>query len=205
MHASKDYYRILEVHPKASPEMIDRAKRLLLQRYHPDKDPHRQDWASEQTRRVLEAHAVLSDPAERQRYDAQRRRPDVSPGSPPQHKRSAATTRRRQPQRAKPSSGPSRTRRRPHSSHTEDNAPPGFRTAACEHCGRTSRIRERIHLYSVICGGCGLPIRDRFAGRMKTRLRRADDRLERWRDRLIALLRAAHLPVPERKKENSSR
>ncbi|MDA1191396.1 MAG: J domain-containing protein, partial [Candidatus Poribacteria bacterium] len=72
MNASKDYYRILEVHHEASREMIDRAKRVLLQRYHPDHNIARTDWAAAQTREVLEAYDVISDDAARKQYDAAR-------------------------------------------------------------------------------------------------------------------------------------
>ena len=34
--SEKDYYRILQVHPQAEPEVIDAAYRLLMRKYHPD-------------------------------------------------------------------------------------------------------------------------------------------------------------------------
>ena len=206
MDTSRDYYRILEVHPAASAEMIERAKRLLLQRYHPDKNPDRLDWASERTRRVLEAYDVLSDAASRREYDTAsregrttERKASTSRTSEPKRGARSWPTR---PQRASPGPrGRPRARRRP---PAVDNAPPGYKTVVCGVCGRPSQVRERIPLYSVICGGCGRPLRQHLSGRLKTGLRRIDGGLERLRARLVAVLSRIGIPTPRREKEKSS-
>lgn len=70
----KDYYRILEVHPEASLEAIERAYRNLARRFHPDTCPaDRHEWATEKMRELNEARAVLVNPQKRALYDRQRR------------------------------------------------------------------------------------------------------------------------------------
>jgi curved DNA-binding protein len=63
----RDYYETLGVPRDASSEDIRRAYRRLAREYHPDvnKDPGAEDRFKE----VSEAHAVLSDPEKRARYD----------------------------------------------------------------------------------------------------------------------------------------
>ena len=206
MDTSKDYYRILEVHPQASAEMIERAKRLLLQRYHPDKNPDRPDWASERTRLVLEAYKTLSDAESRREYDALRREERSGPrrtrASTASDGRDSSRTSSGRPRRASPRPG-----RRPRAGNrppVKDNAPPGFKTVVCGVCGRPSQVRDRRPLYSVICGGCGHPVRRRLLERVKTRLRRIDDGLERLRSGLLSVLARAGIPAPRRTKEKSS-
>jgi len=70
---SEDYYKIMEVHPKAGIEMIEKAYRTLAMRYHPDKNqPHRQSWAEEKFKQLSLAYSVLKDPAQRREYDRSR-------------------------------------------------------------------------------------------------------------------------------------
>ncbi len=65
----KDFYAILGVPQDADPAAIKKAYRKLARRYHPDKNPG--DAAAEQRfKDVGEANSVLSDPAQRQEYDA---------------------------------------------------------------------------------------------------------------------------------------
>lgn len=61
---SEDYYRILQVHPDAEPEVIQAAYRRLARKYHPDSAEG--DGARMQA--LNEAYAVLSDPAQRATY-----------------------------------------------------------------------------------------------------------------------------------------
>ncbi len=68
----KDYYAILGVAPKADDEAIKKAYRKLAKRYHPDANPGNPS-AAERFREIGEANAVLSDPAQRARYDRMRR------------------------------------------------------------------------------------------------------------------------------------
>lgn len=73
----KDYYEILQVHPKASPIVIKKAYRALLLELgnHPD-----QGGSAERTRLLNEAYQVLGDPTRRRAYDRTydpRPRPEV--------------------------------------------------------------------------------------------------------------------------------
>jgi curved DNA-binding protein CbpA len=61
-----DYYELLQVSPNADPDLIHRVYRLLAQRLHPD---NRETGDPGAFRRLHEAYAVLSDPAQRARYD----------------------------------------------------------------------------------------------------------------------------------------
>ncbi len=66
----KDYYKILEVHPEASEEVISKAYQTLALRYHPDKHiPARKKWAEEKFKKLSEAYQVVSDPVKRREYD----------------------------------------------------------------------------------------------------------------------------------------
>lgn len=64
----KDYYKILGVDKKASEKEIKSAYRKLARKYHPDVNPG--DKAAEQRfKEINEAHAVLTDPEKRKKYD----------------------------------------------------------------------------------------------------------------------------------------
>ncbi len=64
--ASVDYYEVLQVNPKASPETIHRVYRLLAQQFHPD---NRETGDERLFRQIVEAYRVLSDPEQRAAYD----------------------------------------------------------------------------------------------------------------------------------------
>lgn len=61
---SEDYYRILQVHPDAEPEVIQAAYRRLARKYHPDSA----EGDGTHMQALNEAYAVLSDPAQRKAY-----------------------------------------------------------------------------------------------------------------------------------------
>ncbi|MER3486027.1 MAG: hypothetical protein C4345_08715, partial [Chloroflexota bacterium] len=65
-----DYYEILQVHPRAEPEVIEAAYRRLARLYHPDVS--RRPDAGERMRQINLAYEVLSDPQKRRAYDAAR-------------------------------------------------------------------------------------------------------------------------------------
>jgi len=73
-----DYYEVLQVHPRADSEVIAKAYRALMMKYHPD---HGGD--SERAKRLNEAYYVLSDPAQRAAYDAYRSAAAISAAAMP--------------------------------------------------------------------------------------------------------------------------
>jgi curved DNA-binding protein CbpA len=71
-----DYYEVLQVHPRAEPEVIRAAYRTLARKYHPDHggDPRRMIALND-------AWDVLGDPALRAAYDASRARAASAPAA----------------------------------------------------------------------------------------------------------------------------
>ena len=70
----KDYLKILEVHPDASAEVIDRAYKALARKYHPDAYPvDQRQWATMKMQEINEARDVLTDPRRRAEFDRWRR------------------------------------------------------------------------------------------------------------------------------------
>lgn len=68
-----DLYETLQVHERAIPEVIDRAYRVLVRKYHPDvHPPEKRQWAHEKMSRLNVAYDVLSNADRRAEYDAAR-------------------------------------------------------------------------------------------------------------------------------------
>lgn len=66
----KNYYEILEVDKKASPEIIEKAYKVLAKKYHPDLQPKENKKQSEDIfKKINEAYEVLSNPEKKQAYD----------------------------------------------------------------------------------------------------------------------------------------
>ncbi len=69
----KDYYQVLGVDRKATPEGVRQAYRKLAFQYHPDRNKGDAS-ATEKMKQINEAYATLCDPAKRREYDALRER-----------------------------------------------------------------------------------------------------------------------------------
>jgi curved DNA-binding protein len=64
----RDYYEVLGLERKASPEEIQKAYRKLARKYHPDINKTKE--AEDRFKEINEANEVLSDAEKRKRYDA---------------------------------------------------------------------------------------------------------------------------------------
>jgi len=67
-----DYYKILGIEKTATPSDIKSAYRKLARKYHPDLNPNDKN-AKANFQSINEANSVLSDPANRKKYDEQGR------------------------------------------------------------------------------------------------------------------------------------
>ncbi len=63
-----DYYKILEIDKKSTPDDIKKAYRKLARKFHPDLNPNNAD-AKLNFQKINEANNVLSDPEKRKKYD----------------------------------------------------------------------------------------------------------------------------------------
>ncbi|MFN2315732.1 MAG: molecular chaperone DnaJ [Gemmatimonadales bacterium] len=79
--ASQDFYKVLGVAESASADEIKKAYRRLAKKFHPDANPNNPS-ASDTFKQVSEAHAVLSDPEKRKKYDQMRRLGAFEPRRP---------------------------------------------------------------------------------------------------------------------------
>lgn len=66
---NNNYYDILGVSSKASPDEIAAAKTTLAKKYHPDANMRKGIDTTEQMQEILEAYRILSDPDSRAEYD----------------------------------------------------------------------------------------------------------------------------------------
>jgi len=65
----KDYYEILGVSRDVDGKAVKRAYRRLAMKYHPDRNPGKEQEANERFKEINEAYAVLGDPEKRKQYD----------------------------------------------------------------------------------------------------------------------------------------
>ena len=70
MKSAPDYYTVLQVNPRAEPEVIQAAYRRLAVKYHPDVDPS--PGAMERMKLLNAAYEVVSDPVKRREHDMSR-------------------------------------------------------------------------------------------------------------------------------------
>lgn len=66
----KNYYEILEVNSKASKEVIEKAYKVLIKKYHPDGQvSEKKNEYNEKVKEINEAYEVLSNPFLRSQYN----------------------------------------------------------------------------------------------------------------------------------------
>lgn len=76
----KNYYEILEIDKKASSEVIEKAYRTLVKKYHPDlQNGNMQKEYEEKMKKINEAYSILSDEQKRQLYDENLLNIDIQP------------------------------------------------------------------------------------------------------------------------------
>lgn len=74
----KNYYEILEVNEHASLEVIEKAYKVLIKKYHPDLySGEKKQYAEKRTRDINEAYRILSDEFLKEQYDAELKREQV--------------------------------------------------------------------------------------------------------------------------------
>ena len=68
----KNYYEILEVNKKASKEVIEKAYKVLVKKYHPDLyTGQKKQYAEKKIKEINEAYNVLIDEFMREQYDSE--------------------------------------------------------------------------------------------------------------------------------------
>ena len=68
----KNYYEILEVNQKASSEVIEKAYKVLVKKYHPDLyNGEKREYAEQKSKEINEAYRILSDTFLMEQYDAE--------------------------------------------------------------------------------------------------------------------------------------
>lgn len=71
MAVKKDYYKILNVAPRASFDEIKKSYRTLSKKYHPDLNPDLKLYSDEKMKELVEAYSVLSNREKRKEYENQ--------------------------------------------------------------------------------------------------------------------------------------
>ena len=66
----ENYYEILEVNKNASPEIIEKAYKTLVKKYHPDlQEDNLKNIYEEKIKKINEAYDILSNSEKRKNYD----------------------------------------------------------------------------------------------------------------------------------------
>ena len=74
-----NYYKLLEVDRDASPEVIEKAYKTLVKKYHPDlQESNMRQKSEEKLKLINEAYEILSNPDSRAKYDATLKQSEVS-------------------------------------------------------------------------------------------------------------------------------
>ena len=75
----QNYYDILEINKNASPEIIEKAYKTLVKKYHPDlqKDSNKNKY-EEKIKKINEAYDILSDSEKRKNYDFNLKNTEIS-------------------------------------------------------------------------------------------------------------------------------
>ena len=75
----QNYYEILEVNKNASPEIIEKAYKILVKKYHPDlqQDENKNKY-EEKIKKINEAYDILSDSEKRKKYDLNLKNTEIS-------------------------------------------------------------------------------------------------------------------------------
>ena len=75
----ENYYDILEVNKNASPEIIEKAYKTLVKKYHPDlQENNLKNDYEEKIKKINEAYEILSNPEKRKSYDLQLKNNEIS-------------------------------------------------------------------------------------------------------------------------------
>ena len=68
--SKKTFYEILEVSENASPEVIEKAYKILVKKYHPDlQPPEEKKHAEDKMKEINEAYDILGDEGKKKKYD----------------------------------------------------------------------------------------------------------------------------------------
>lgn len=137
----KAYYATLGVHPGASDKLIRAAFRVQAQELHPDLNPSPD--AKEKFQRLNAAYMVLSDPEQRQRYDA-------LSGEPSSRKPSAETPDGR---RGRPTSSAGFEGKADEGESKSPSRSANWQPLTCQRCGSVSalpRYREYHHVTGLL-------------------------------------------------------
>ncbi len=74
----KNYYEILEVNQKASKEVIEKAYKVLVRKYHPDLyTGAKQQYAEKKVKEINEAYSILSDEFLKEQYDNELKKQEI--------------------------------------------------------------------------------------------------------------------------------
>ena len=82
----KNFYEILEINEKASPEIVEKAYKVLVKKYHPDlqTDPQKKQECEAKIKEINEAYETLSNEDLRAEYDNQLKQDKIKYEQPSQ-------------------------------------------------------------------------------------------------------------------------